>query len=1056
MVHGAVRSFFQLLGALVLGLLIAVSFGVWRLSQGPVELAFLTPYIEQAISARDGSVNIRLDTTVLIWSPEDRLMELRARNVRAIAADTIIASIPELSLTLSGRALLKGELAPRVVRLFDPEIRLVRLEDGSIDWGLGDVADADDAAIGDAREAVQVFLGRVLEPVPGSLAADLREVDIVGANLELEDRTTGLAWSANEITIIATRDGKDVSLVTQINLDRGGETATFDAKAVFSAGSDKVLLSATAAQLRPASFAELNEIFQPLAALDMPLAGTFSSELTLDGRLGDVSFDISGKAGHVRAPPPVDISYPVAAVSLRGHVAKGVDSIVIEEFFLDLEGPTLTASARLDKGTAVGPEAHSKLKADAVLKDIPVETLKQFWPASAAPNPREWIFANISNGRVREASITLAGLLPDGNFDSFKVEHLSGEVHPEGLEVRYLHPMPPAENVSGRAIFDAQSFVLTDVSGKVRGLQASAGRIAFTGLDEIDQFAKIDLDIQGSVTEALTLLDSQPLGYAGKLGIVPSDAKGKARTKLSLGFPLLKDLALDDLKVGAQASLSELSLPDVFMGKPISHGTLDLNVTMKGMDASGNIVLGDVPVRLDWRENFASGQGFRSRYRLVGAINEAQRKSLRLTGPPFVAPYVDGIVWADVTATLQSGGTGKVEAKLDLSPAAMALPGMNWDKPEGAAASAEISLTVDSEGVTALPRFVVESQGLDVMGSVLFVDGYPSRVDFSKAVFGRTDASGSLNLGDSLSVNVTGPSFDASGLLKNDRPIGPGQTAPPKQVRKKDDILPPMTIAATVNQLWIGETGSLKNATASLRRDDKDWQSITISAKAGQGDMRFTLDRDGPQARKFLLEADDAGAVLREFEIFDNLMAGTLTMKGRIDDSVPDQPINGYAEVYDYHIVKAPALARLLTVAALTGIVDLLEGKGVGFAKLEAPFTLRDGLLELQDARAFGSALGITARGQIDLDADNIALEGTIVPAYAINSILGNIPLIGMIFSGDKGSGLFAATYSMQGSAQNPDVSVNPLAALTPGFLRKMFDVFDGDSTNARPLQARE
>ena len=77
-------------------------------------------------------------------------------------------------------------------------------------------------------------------------------------------------------------------------------------------------------------------------------------------------------------------------------------------------------------------------------------------------------------------------------------------------------------------------------------------------------------------------------------------------------------------------------------------------------------------------------------------------------------------------------------------------------------------------------------------------------------------------------------------------------------------------------------------------------------------------------------------------------------------------------------------------------------------------------------------------------------LEGTIAPAYIVNSILGNIPVIGEFLQGGKGEGIFAATYKAKGSLDEPEITVNPLSALAPGFLRGMFDIFDGEGGGER------
>jgi hypothetical protein len=63
------------------------------------------------------------------------------------------------------------------------------------------------------------------------------------------------------------------------------------------------------------------------------------------------------------------------------------------------------------------------------------------------------------------------------------------------------------------------------------------------------------------------------------------------------------------------------------------------------------------------------------------------------------------------------------------------------------------------------------------------------------------------------------------------------------------------------------------------------------------------------------------------------------------------------------------------------------------------------------------------------------------VPAYALNTLPGRIPIIGRLFSPEKGGGLFAMRYSMTGPFTNPKVKINPLSALTPGFLRGIFSI---------------
>ena len=149
--------------------------------------------------------------------------------------------------------------------------------------------------------------------------------------------------------------------------------------------------------------------------------------------------------------------------------------------------------------------------------------------------------------------------------------------------------------------------------------------------------------------------------------------------------------------------------------------------------------------------------------------------------------------------------------------------------------------------------------------------------------------------------------------------------------------------------------------------------------------------------------------------------------------------------------MDTPVLARLLTVASFTGLSDTLSGNGIRFDRLKGDFKLTDGVAETKLLRAYGPGLGITSQGSIDFDRAEIDLEGTIVPAYSVNQVLQKIPLVGVLLTGGEGEGLFAVLYSTSGSLTDPEVSVNPLSLLTPGFLRSVFGRRGGDAPTVFP-----
>jgi len=201
----------------------------------------------------------------------------------------------------------------------------------------------------------------------------------------------------------------------------------------------------------------------------------------------------------------------------------------------------------------------------------------------------------------------------------------------------------------------------------------------------------------------------------------------------------------------------------------------------------------------------------------------------------------------------------------------------------------------------------------------------------------------------------------------------------------------------------------------------------------------------GPYALS--VQTNDLGAVLRICDLHDGVTGGRLTIAGQTTVPRPDAPLQGSIEVKDFTLQRAPVLARLLAAASLTGLLKTLRSDGLVFTELMSDFTLADQVVTLRQLRAHGGALGLTAAGSIDISASKVDVQGTIIPLYGVNTALGKIPLVGNLLLGGKGEGLVAIAARVTGDLSDPQVSVNPASAVTPGFLRGFFDLFKGSGT---------
>ena len=118
--------------------------------------------------------------------------------------------------------------------------------------------------------------------------------------------------------------------------------------------------------------------------------------------------------------------------------------------------------------------------------------------------------------------------------------------------------------------------------------------------------------------------------------------------------------------------------------------------------------------------------------------------------------------------------------------------------------------------------------------------------------------------------------------------------------------------------------------------------------------------------------------------------------------------------------------------------ISLAVGGKAGFYYL--PLTIAGPQVQIGDARATGPGLGVTTTGTVDTRAATLDLEGTLAPAYGVNAVLGNIPLLGKVLVSREGEGIVGFTYTLDGPVSKPRAFVNPLSALAPGVLRRLFE----------------
>ncbi len=145
-------------------------------------------------------------------------------------------------------------------------------------------------------------------------------------------------------------------------------------------------------------------------------------------------------------------------------------------------------------------------------------------------------------------------------------------------------------------------------------------------------------------------------------------------------------------------------------------------------------------------------------------------------------------------------------------------------------------------------------------------------------------------------------------------------------------------------------------------------------------------------------------------------------------------------KIYNFKLKELPALTKLLTLASLQGIADLLSGEGIGFNEFEMSFKNKKDVMIIEEIYAIGPAISILMDGYIEKNK-LISLRGTLVPATTINKAIGNIPILGKILVGSKtGEGVFGVSFKIKGPPKNLETTVNPIKTLTPRFITRTLE----------------
>jgi Protein of unknown function len=898
-----------------------------------------------------------------------------------------------------------------------------------------------------------VQLGAVLQSGPGSLAIGLADPRRPPARLRIQGFEATLEGSARQVAIRAARlrlpgaEGQPGPvLAAQMHGERQADGG-WRAQAEASAEPFRL------ADLRAFWPADLYPALRPQALAALAGGTLGPAKLTLGLAmppglnrlvLGDSAVTLAGQ----------DL---VLAIGKEGRVqAAGLDlaarfdgeKLRLDRLAVRLPPPVASGGAPpLVQATATAERRAGRwqIAATAELDQANVLDAAQYWPPGLVDgSAREWVLENITSGVLRQGRWQATASLPE-SLDAFEVTGLSGKARFENGAVHWLRPVPPIIGVSGEADFQLREIVVHGRGGRQLGADGMPSGLAVPdGTVRLYNFhirpGNIALRgrMTGPLTEAVALLRHPRLKLFEKRPLELRPAAGQVDGTLTIGFPLWNDLSMDQLQVRGTTKVTGGRLLGALAGQDLDRADVDLMIGTEGLKAQGQAVFLAAPVRLATEMNFRGGPPAQvlERASLVGRLDTASLAAFGLDA----GPALSGKVGVEARLEKRRDGAAEVRVKTDLREAGFGGAGLGWEKPPGTPGSAEGILRLQGETLRAADGLRLDAPGLSLRGAARFgADGQLTAAEITEGRFAEGRFAGSLappeQAGGPWRLALQGPALDLGPLLE--------ETARRAREAAPDARQPALATSLRFDRLLLGPGRDLYGVAGTAETDaDGLLRQADLQGQTGaRGEGAFTVQlRPDGAARRLSLRAADAGGLLGALDVTRAIGGGRLSVEAGYAETRPGAPLAGTAELDDFTLRDAPAAAKLLQVASVYGIPEALAaGRGLGFNKLIAPFVQTPEALRLEEVRAFSTSLGFTAQGTIWRKQQRLDLEGTIVPSYLLNSLLGHVPVLGKLFSPEKGGGLFAATWRLHGPTADPAVSVNPLAALTPGALRGLF-----------------
>lgn len=671
------------------------------------------------------------------------------------------------------------------------------------------------------------------------------------------------------------------------------------------------------------------------------------------------------------------------------------------------------------------------------IPNLKVADAKQFWPGMIAFSARKWVLDHVYGGTISDSRIDLTvgpgrfGARPDGSLPPpLTPEELSGEFNIISSRFDVVGELPPVRDASGKVFVRGTDTEITIDQGVAylddgQTVQIEHGKMSIPFKPGTPVIAALDLVVDGSLAAIADIANRDPLNAMSDAPVTPSDLKGEGKATIAASFPFRRGPDAPKTVWNASVEFDGMSIAKEFSGQLLTEakGTLTIDQTFASLDATGK--LNGMPAEISVTEP-VGGTGKRSVSAKLRLDDKARSQ---------LAPGLKDIVKGVVSVEVEGSADGSQLIKADLKNASLNLPWAGWSKGSGVAATAGMRIKRSGNSVI-IDNFDLKGGTFSMAGSMSLAGNSLTTANFNSVRLNRGDVASvsvSRNKGG-YDVNVDAKSLDLRSLLK--RVMSNFESA--AAATGGDTV----RLKASIGTASGFGSQSLQGVQANYIGKGSRILSFKASATTENGGSIAVENNESDGRKKIVISTSDGGSLLRFLDIYDKMRGGSISI---VLAENGDGVLGGEVDAKNFTIVGEPRLKSLVGTpvtrdgqsVAKAGKIDV---SAVKFQRGTAQIQKGNGFLHLGDGILRSEQMGLSYDGTLYDQKGRINMTGTFLPAYGINRMFGEIPLIGEILGNGRDKGLIGITFKLSGNAKSPELIVNPISLVAPGIFRQIFE----------------